>query len=85
MYHLLSKKKPIYLVKGSSAIIGRPVAFRPCFSAGLAFSLGKTTKASKGNKNPTEGLKLAVLEKPLSLEFTPLEVYIYGNAFIVNK
>jgi hypothetical protein len=60
MYHLLSKKKPIYLVKGSSAIIGRPVAFRPCFSASLAFSLGKTTKASKENNTSLEGLKLAL-------------------------
>jgi hypothetical protein len=40
----------------------------------------KTQKTSKGLV-PSGGLKLALSEKPLSLEFTPLEVYIYGNAF----
>ena len=43
--------------------------------------LPENTKASKGNKSPFEGLKLALSEKPLSLEFSPLEVYIYGNVF----
>ena len=35
-----------------------------------------------GNNDPFGSLILAFSEKPLSLEFTPLEVYIYGNAFI---
>jgi len=50
----------------------RPVISRPCLSADLAFPRGKNTKTSKGNKNPPEGLKLAISDKPLSLEFSPL-------------
>jgi len=56
----------------------RPVIPRPCLSADLAYPRGKNTKTSKGNKNPDEGLKLALLKKTLSLEFTPFEVlYIW--------
>jgi len=32
----------------------------------------QSTKAPKGNKSPDEGLKLALSEKPLSLEFPPI-------------
>jgi hypothetical protein len=42
----------------------------------------KTQRPPKRFNTLNEGLKLALSEKPLSLEFTPLEVYIYGNAFI---
>jgi hypothetical protein len=48
---------------------------------GFGFFKGNKAKASKGNISPDEGLKQAVLEKPLSLEFPPFEVCKYDKKY----
>jgi len=35
----VKNKKPSHPFQGKSVILNRPVAFRPCFTAGLALSL----------------------------------------------
>jgi hypothetical protein len=41
--------------------------------------LRKNNKGLQREQHFLEGLKLALSEKPLSSEFPPFEVYIYGN------
>jgi len=41
----------------------------------------KTQKPPRGIF-PVKALKLALLEKPLSLEFPPFEIYIYGKIIL---
>jgi len=43
------------------------------------FEEPKTQRPPKRRTLPLEGLILALSDKPLSLEFTPFEDYIYGN------
>jgi hypothetical protein len=57
----------------------KDISYNNAASSGV-FTLRENKNKSLPQDNyPYEGLKLALSEKPHSLEFTPLEVYIYGK------